>query len=181
MSNGGQPVGKTRWKQGQFDLTRAKAFAAKKPDRTKDGPTSAEPQDIETVDVANVTCSQLTAGSSLGEVAETPQKRKGNKLAGQHCQAPKGNGVCGAVLSSHNPHSVPVCQPCAGRLAVEALHRGDSPDLDKVWKAIEAKRRIKEKADEMAARTSGVREAPSAPQSGPLAATGNEPSKVSAA
>ncbi len=181
MSDGGQPVGRIKWKQGQFDLTRAKAFTAKKPDRGKDLPMPAEPQDIETVDVANVTGGQLTAGSTLGEVSETPQKHKGNKLAGQRCQAPKGDGVCGAVLSRYNPRTVPVCQPCAGRLAEEAIRRGDSPDLEKIWRRIEAKRLSKEKSEELASRPSGVRETASTarPQSG--AESGEKPPKASVA
>ena len=150
MSNGGQPVGKTKWKQGWFDT-------AKKPDKSKDGPTPAEPHDIETINAANVKDSQLTAGASLGDISDSAPKREVNKFAGQHCQAPKGDGICGAVLSRYNPHSVPICQPCAERLSNASLHRGESPDLEKIWQRI-VNKRDKARLEDMASRPSGVQE-----------------------
>ena len=180
MKNGGPPAEKTQRRFGQFDFKR-RGPPAPQPIGTKDPAPPAEPQDIETVDVANTTGGQLTAGSTLGEISQTAQKREGNKLAGQRCQAPKGDGICGTVLSRHNPHSIPICQPCAGRLAVESLHRGECPDIEKIWRRLETKRRAKEKTDEMASRPSGVHETVPVSQPRPLAAGGGKPPKASVA
>lgn len=178
MKNGGQPVGKTRWHRRQSEFSRPRIDFSKKADASKSPPpTPAEPQEIETVDVANMTGSQLMAGSTLGDVGQTAQKIKGNKLAGQRCQAPKGDGICGAVISRHNPHAVPICQPCAERLASEALRRGENPDLSKIWNRLEAKRRAKEKATELASRPSGVHET----QIQSVAEAGEPPPEVSVA
>jgi hypothetical protein len=150
MSNGEQPVGKTKWKQGGFDKV-------KNSDKSTYGSTSAEPQDIEMIDVANVKGGQLIAGASLGDISDSVPKREVNKFAGQHCQAPKGDGICGAVLSRYNPHPVPICQPCAERLSNASLHRGESPDLEEIWRRI-VNKQDKARLEDMASRTSGVQE-----------------------
>lgn len=177
MRGEGRSAAKAKFKQGQFDFRRpAKAASGK-----KEVPAMpAEPKQIETVESAN-TSTDLFAGSSLGELAQVPVKRNVSPVAGQRCQAPKGDGICGAVLSRHNPHTVPICQPCAERLAVEALRRGASPDIDKVWRHIQARRQAKAKAEGLADRTSGVREIVPDSRSRPLPEAEETPPKASVA
>jgi len=145
------PEGKTKkWKQGQFTFThfRQRGSAQVVPEVL-----SAEPQSIIP---PGVTVKQQLTGSSLGDMAQNaPPARRNNRHAGTRCQAPKGSGVCGTVISCRNPHTIPVCQPCSERLRSEALSRGQDPDLDKIWKRIQARHRVEE-MKKLADRPSGM-------------------------
>ncbi len=97
--------------------------------------------------------------ASLADLNSAKVKHVGHSLAGQRCQAPKGDGICGAVISARNPYKdIPICQPCAGRLRDQARESGQAPDLEKIWKKLVARRESAAKASELASRPSGVRE-----------------------
>ena len=177
-SSGGQAE-KPKGKFQRFAFKRPDKVTAEKERQAMPPPVDPAPKAVQAVEVAYTCAGELSAGSSLAEMSTSPVKREASRFAGQRCQAPKDDGICGAYLSRHNPHPIPVCQPCARRLAVESLRRGDSPELEKIWKRIEARRRAEEKSKELAARPSGVREA--APDSQPLAGFGENPPKASVA
>jgi len=160
------PESKAKWKQGQFEFTR---FRMRKtpPKTSAASPVAAEPQpldgDPQHFVPANVGVKDQLTGSSLAELAPDAHKRDPNKNAGHRCQAPKGNGICGSVISALNPYTnIPVCQPCAERLMHEAVRMGRDPDLGKYWRWLEGKR--KSQAAQLE-RPSGVRETPTQPAS----------------
>ena len=145
-----QPKRESRHKLGNFILVKPRGRKKGRPMSPASDPREAVP--------TTPGGAGLSVGTSLGEVASDAVKRTGHKFAGMKCQAPKGQGICGATISAHNPNGkIPVCQPCAARLRDEARRRGESPDIEKVWKKIEAQRK-KQTLENLAARPSGVQE-----------------------
>ncbi|MBI5654103.1 hypothetical protein HZC53_00385 [Candidatus Uhrbacteria bacterium] len=113
--------------------------------------------------------------TSLSDLNSSPIKFDRHKFAGKKCQAPKGDGICGAIISARNPHvNVPVCQPCAARLCDQARESGHAPDLEKIWKRLEARREAAQKTKQLSSRPSGVRETSTVP--GSDEASGTTPS-----
>ncbi len=92
--------------------------------------SAAQPVDA----LVSMLCGKGEGGPpTLGEMSgERTEKR--HTYAGTPCQAPKGNGICGAIISALNPYAnVPVCQPCAARLMDQAIESGRSPEIRKYW------------------------------------------------
>lgn len=147
-------------KTGQFIGFR---YKARKKGDLQAGPNEASPT---TAGGAGMTStSQTDAGSS-------PIKFNRHRFAGKRCQAPKGDGICGTIISARNPHTdIPVCQPCAARLCDQAREAGHAPDIEKIWRRLESKKFAAEKAAELAARASGVRATPAAAQGKSSAST----------
>ncbi len=91
-------------------------------------------------------CDESAGIASSDEPEEDSELRSKEKPV-QYCQAPKGNGVCGAIISRYNPYGASVCQPCAEALARLAIQHGRKPDVRRVlaWlkRVLEAKRGMK--------------------------------------
>jgi hypothetical protein len=162
-SSGGQAE-KAKGKFQRFAFKRPDKKPAEKAQPEVPPPVASPPKTTQAVEVAYTCAGELSAGSSLAEMSQSPQKREASRFAGQRCQAPKEDGICGAYLSRHNPNPIPVCQPCARRLAVDSLRRGESPDLEKIWSRILARRQAQAKAAGLAARPSGVRDVHQPPE-----------------